>query len=154
MSADPDAPKWYTRVRKTKEVWPMLSKQELIDLVEKRYFNVMDQGRLDETLECLAPDCVWHIYPAGIELRGRDGDIRDAFVDAMARYPTMWHGNFEWTVDEAAQRVAAVFDVRLVDKNGNESNLSNAKLFRVEDGKFKRLDLYFSTTASVVSAPD
>jgi ketosteroid isomerase-like protein len=128
----------------------MLNKQELIDLVEKRYFNVMDEGRLDETLECLAPDCVWNIYPAGIELRGRDGEIRSAFEGAMARYPTMWHGNFEWTVDEAAQRIAAVFDVRLVDTDGRESNMSNAKMFRIEDGRFIRLDLYFSTSESVV----
>ena len=128
----------------------MLNKQELIDLVEKRYFNVMDEGRLDETLECLAPDCVWNIYPAGIELRGRDGEIRSAFEGAMARYPTMWHGNFEWTVDEAAQRVAAVFDVRLVDTDGRESNMSNARMFRIEDGRFIRLDLYFSTSESVV----
>ena len=39
----------------------MLTKQELIDLVEKKYFSVMDQGRLDETLECMAQDCVWNI---------------------------------------------------------------------------------------------
>ena len=129
----------------------MLTKQELIDLVEKKYFNVMDEGRLEETLECLAPDCVWNIYPAGTVLRGRDTEIRDAFETAIARYPTMWHGNFEWTVDEAEQRIAAVFDVRLVDKNGKETKLSNAKLFRVEDGKFKRLDLYFSTTEAIVS---
>ena len=69
----------------------------------------------------------------------------------MARYPAMWHGNFEWTVDEAAQRNAAVFDVRLADKNGKKTEPSNAKLFRVEDGKFKRLDLYFSTTEVIVS---
>ncbi len=131
----------------------MLSKRELIDLVEKRYFNPMDQGRLDETLRCVAEDCVWNIYPAGIRLKGRDGEIRAAFEDAIARYPTMWHGNFEWTVDEAEQRVAAVFDVRLVDQEGRETSLSNVKLFRVEDGRFTRLDLYFSTAEAVVSAP-
>ena len=44
----------------------------------------MDKDRLDETLECLAPDCVRNIYPAGIELSGRDGEIRDASADAFA----------------------------------------------------------------------
>ena len=132
----------------------MLSKSELIELVEKKYFNVMDEGRLDDTLECLAVDCVWNIYPAGIVLKGRDDDIRAAFEDAMGRYPKMWHGNFEWTVDEAAQRVAAVFDVCLTDSDGKETELSNAKLFRIEDGKFKRLDLYFSSSDSVVNAPN
>ena len=131
----------------------MLNRRELIGLIETRYFNAMDQGRLHDTLDCIAPDCVWHIYPAGTVLTGRDGAIRDAFAGAIARYPTMWHGNFEWTVDEAAQRVAASFDVRLVDKAGKETNLSNVKMFQVEDGRFTRLDLYFSTAEAIVDEP-
>ena len=75
------------------------------------------------------------------------------FADAMERYPTMWHGNFEWTVDEAAQRVAASFDVHLVDETGRETELSNVKLFQVENGRFTRLDLYFSTTEAIVADP-
>ncbi len=132
----------------------MLSKQELIDLVEKRYFNTMDQGRLDETLECVAEDCVWNIYPADISLKGRDGPIRGAFEDALGKYQTVWHGNFEWTVDEAAQRVAAAFDVRLVDHEGRATELANVKMFRVEDGRFTRMDLYFSTNDPVVTEPE
>lgn len=131
----------------------MLNQQELIDLIEKRYFNVMDQGRLDDTLACLAPKCVWNIYPAGTVLTGRDSEIHDAFVSAMERYPTMWHGNFEWIIDEAAQKVAATFDVRLVDTEGRETNLSNVKLFRVEDGLFTKLDLYFSSAEPIVTRP-
>lgn len=131
----------------------MLTRQALIDLVETRYFNAMDQGRLDDTLACLARDCVWNIYPAGTTLTGRDGQIRAAFEDAMARYPTMWHGNFEWIVDETEQKIAGNFDVRLVDKSGRELTFSNAKLFRVEDGRFTRLDLYFSSAAPVVAEP-
>ncbi len=129
----------------------MLNQQELIDLIEKRYFNVMDQGRLDDTLACLAPNCIWNIYPAGTALTGRDSGIRDAFVSAMERYPTMWHGNFEWIIDEAAQKVAATFDVRLVDTEGRETSLSNVKLFKVEDGLFTKLDLYFSSAEPIVS---
>ena len=60
----------------------MMNREELIDLIEKRYFKVMDQGRLDDTLDCIAVDCVWHIYPAGTILSGRDGEIRDAFEGA------------------------------------------------------------------------
>lgn len=131
----------------------MLNQQELTDLIEKRYFNVMDQGRLDDTLACMAPNCVWNIYPAGTVLTGRDSEIRDAFVSTMERYPTMWHGNFEWIIDEAAQKVAATFDVRLVDKGGRETNLSNVKLFEVEDGLFTKLDLYFSSAEPIVSGP-
>ena len=132
----------------------MLNRDELIDLVEKRYFTAMDQGRLDETLACLSPDCVWRVYPAGAVLNGRDGEIRDAFADAIAHYKSMWHGNFEWTIDEAAQRVAASFDVRLIDKAGKETKLKNVKLFQVEEGRFTHLDLYYSTTEIIVSKPN
>lgn len=128
----------------------MLNKDQLIDLVENQYFAQMDQKRLDETLACLASDCVWRIYPAEITLSGRDGEIRGAFEDAMAKYPTMWHGDFDWIVDEAAQRVCATFDVRLVDTDGQETTMSNAKIFRVVDGKFAELDLYFSSAAPIV----
>ena len=31
--------------------------------------------------------------------------------------------------------------------------MSNAKMFRVEDGRFTRLDLYFSTADSILSEP-
>ncbi|MEL0020575.1 MAG: nuclear transport factor 2 family protein [Rickettsiales bacterium] len=132
----------------------MLNKEQLIDLVENRYFAQMDRKRLDETLDCLAADCVWRIYPAGVTLTGRDGEIRSAFESAMAKYPTMWHGDFDWIVDEAAQRVCATFDVRLVDGEGHETKMSNAKIFRVVDGKFAELDLYFSTAAPIVKAAD
>ena len=53
----------------------MLNKAQLIDLVENQYFAQMDVKRLDETLACLAPDCVWRIYPAGVTLKwARRGD--------------------------------------------------------------------------------
>lgn len=129
----------------------MLNSEQLVDLIENQYFGQMDQKHLDETLRCLAPDCVWRIYPADIALTGRDDEIRAAFENAMEKYTTMWHGDFEWIVDEAAQRVCATFNVRLVDQEGNETKLSNAKIFRVVDGKFTELDLYFSSAAPIVA---
>ena len=129
----------------------MLNKAQLIDLVEDQYFAQMDQKRLDATLNCLAADCVWRIYPAGITLNGRDQEIRSAFKDAMAKYPTMWHGDFDCIVDEQAQRVYATFNVRLVDASGEETTMSNAKIFRVLDGKFTELDLYFSSAAAIIN---
>ena len=129
----------------------MLNKAQLIDLVENQYFAQMDQKRLDATLSCLTADCVWRIYPAGITLNGRDHEIRSAFKDAMAKYPTMWHGDFDCIVDEQAQRVCATFNVRLVDASGAETTMSNAKIFRVFNGKFSELDLYFSSAAAIIN---
>lgn len=128
----------------------MLNKAQLVDLIENQYFAQMDEKRLDETLTCLAADCIWRIYPAGTILHGRDSEIRDAFASAMDKYPTMWHGDFDCIVDEQAQRVCATFAVRLVDTKGRETTMNNAKIFRVVDGKFAELDLYFSTAAAIV----
>lgn len=64
----------------------------------------------------------------------------------------MWHGDFDWIVDEQAQRICATFGVRLVDAQGQETTMNNAKIFRVVDGKFTELDLYFSTAAPIVEA--
>jgi ketosteroid isomerase-like protein len=127
-----------------------LNRQELIDLVEKRYFAAMDDRRLEEMLACLAEDCVFTIYPAGDRAVGRDGGIRDLFETVYATYPEMWHGNFEWVVDEAEQRLAASFDVRLVDSAGKEMVMRNGKFFSVENGRLSQLNLYLSTSDDLV----
>ncbi|MFT5393303.1 MAG: ketosteroid isomerase-like protein [Gammaproteobacteria bacterium] len=131
----------------------MLTRAQLIDLVEHRYFGRMDKKQLDDVLACLTPECVWRIYPADVALVGRDGEIKSAFVDAMKKYETLWHGNFEWIVDEQNQRICATFDVRLVDADGQETKMSNAKIFNLSGEKFSQLDLYFSTVQAVIDLP-
>ncbi len=131
-----------------------LNRKDLIDLVEKRYFAAMDDRRLDEMLACLAEDCVFTIYPAGDRAVGRESGIRDLFESAYATYPKMWHGNFEWVVDEAAQRVAGNFDVRLVKDDGETIEMRNGKFFSVEDGRFSELNLYLSTSDDILDVKD
>ncbi|MDP6708291.1 MAG: nuclear transport factor 2 family protein [Alphaproteobacteria bacterium] len=127
-----------------------LNRQELIDLVETQYFARMDEKRLDEMLAAVAEDCVFTIYPAGDVAAGRDSGIRDLFQTAFETYPEMWHGNFEWVVDEAGQRLAASFDVRLVDRAGKETVMRNGKFFSVSDGKLAALNLYLSTSDAII----
>jgi ketosteroid isomerase-like protein len=129
-----------------------LNRQGLIDLVEKSYFGAMDDRRLEAVLACLAEDCVFTIYPAGDRAVGRDAGIRDLFERVYETYPEMWHGNFEWVVDEAEQRLAASFDVRLVDHGGAELSMRNGKFFAVEDGRLAELNLYLSTSDDLVEA--
>ena len=61
-----------------------LSREELIELVERRYFAAMDARKLDEVLSCLADTCAFTIYPAGDRASGRDGAIRELFETAYA----------------------------------------------------------------------
>ena len=127
-----------------------LNREELIELVEQRYFAAMDARKLDQVLSCLADACVFTIYPAGNRASGRDGAIRDLFEAAYANYPEMWHGNFEWVVDEAAQRIAGNFDVRLVKGDGETMTMRNGKFFQVEDGRLANLNLYLSTSDDLI----
>ncbi len=127
-----------------------LSREELIELVERRYFAAMDARKLDEVLSCLADTCAFTIYPAGDRASGRDGAIRELFETAYATYPEMWHGNFEWVVDEAAQRIAGNFDVRLVKGDGETMTMRNGKFFQVRDGRLTNLNLYLSTSDDII----
>lgn len=128
----------------------MLTRAEMIDAIERQYFAAMDVKDLAGTLAPLAKDCVFTVYPAGTRLEGRDAGIREAFVQAFEDYETLWHGNFNWVVDEQAQRVAAWFDVRLVRPDGSAIEMNNGKFFHFADGNLVRLDLYLSTTEQVV----
>ena len=128
----------------------MLDRAQLIDLVETRYFAAMDRKDLDATMSALAPDCVLTVYPAGDRFAGRDAAIRPMFAKAFADYESLWHGNFNWVVDEPQQRLAAWFDVRLVRTDGSVVEMSNGKFFTVSDGRLSRLDLYLSTSEQIV----
>lgn len=129
----------------------MLTREQMIDAIEARYFAAMDRKDLAGTLAPLADDCIFTVYPAGTRLVGREAGIRDAFVQAFADYETLWHGNFNWVVDEPQQRVAAWFDVRLVRPDGSALEMNNGKFFHFRDGLLNRLDLYLSTSETVVA---
>lgn len=128
----------------------MLDRAGLIDLVEARYFGAMDRKDLDGTMAGLAPDCVFTIYPAGDVYAGREAAIRPMFAKAFVDYRSMWHGNFNWVVDEPQQRLAAWFDVRLERVDGSVLEMNNGKFFSVSDGLLRRLDLYLSTSEQIV----
>ncbi len=129
----------------------MLTRAQMIDAIETQYFGSMDRKDLAGTLAPLHPDCVFTLYPAGTRMEGRDQGVRGAFAEAFESYESLWHGRFNWVVDEDAQRVAAWFDVRLVRPDGSAMEMNNGKFFHFQDGKLIRLDLYLSTTEPVVS---
>ncbi len=126
-----------------------LNRQELIDLLEKQFFAPMGRKHLDKMLAAVAEDCIFTIYPARNHAVNRDG-IRDFYQTIFEKYLEMWHGNFERVVDEAEQRVATSFDARLTDRAGGETVRRNSKFFTVSDGKLSEMNLYMSTSGSIV----
>ncbi|HZD26270.1 MAG TPA: nuclear transport factor 2 family protein [Alphaproteobacteria bacterium] len=128
----------------------MLDRDGLIDLIGRQYFGAMDRKDLDGTMAPLAPDCVFTVYPAGERHAGRDAAIRPLFARAFEDYASLWHGNFNWVVDEPQQRVAAWFDVRLERPGGHVIEMSNGKFFSLAGDRLVRLDLYLSTAERIV----
>lgn len=132
----------------------MLSRNDLIDLIENRYFAAMDRKDLEGTMSALHPECIFTVFPAGDCFPGRDTAIRPMFEKAFEDYRTLWHGNFNWVVDEEQQIVAAWFDVMLERSDGSTVEMNNGKFFHVRDGKLIRLDLYLSTSEAIVSGQE
>jgi ketosteroid isomerase-like protein len=129
----------------------VLDRAGLTDLIENRYFGAMDRKDLDGTMSALHPDCVFSVFPSGDRFAGRDEAIRPMFRQAFVDYTSLWHGNFNWVVDEPQQIVAAWFDVRLDHRDGTVIEMSNGKFFHVKDGLLIRLDLYLSTSEAIVA---
>jgi ketosteroid isomerase-like protein len=126
-----------------------LNRQELIDLVAKQFFDSMAEKRLDDMMAAVAENCTFTIYPARDHAADRDG-IRAIYQAIFDNYPKLWHDNFDWVVDEAAQRVAISFDARLTDPEGEVTERRNSRFSAISDGKISEMNLYLCASASIV----
>ena len=120
-----------------------MTKPEMIALVE-RYFAAVDAKDLEGTLASYTPDCCIRVGTAGVEVCGRDGDIRDMIVELFGRFETMWHGEFHHVVDEEAGTIASQFLYRNVAPDGTRREDHNCNIARVENGRFTAISTYMT----------
>jgi ketosteroid isomerase-like protein len=120
-----------------------LSEAELVDLVENRYFASVDGKRLDETVECFAPDACLRVETAKVEHQGQDA-IRRMFGDFMSSTKVIYHGEFSHVVDVEKQLIASQFVARNDYDDGSSVEMNNCNFFVVEDGRFARVTVYMS----------
>ncbi|MEZ5102793.1 MAG: nuclear transport factor 2 family protein [Thermoleophilia bacterium] len=126
-----------------------LSRDELIDLVENRYFANVDGKNLEPTVDCFAEDATMRIQTAGVTHTGHDG-IRRMFGDFMAVTPVIYHGDFTHVVDEERQTIASQFVARNDYDGGRFVEMRNCNFFEVEDGRFSRVTIYMSDESPLV----
>lgn len=120
-----------------------MNKPEMIALVE-RYFAAVDTKDLEGTLACYTSDCSITVETAGIQVAGRDGDVREMIEQLFERFETMWHGEFHHVVDEEAGTIASQFLYKNLAPDGTRREDHNCNFARVVDGKFSAISTYMT----------
>ena len=121
----------------------MLSREELIALVEDAYFFNVDNKNLAPALACFAEDAELRIQSAQVSHIGHD-QIGRMFRDFMAATRTIYHGDFSHVVDVDNQWIASQFVARNDYDDGRHVEMRNCNFFRVENGRFAHVTIYMS----------
>jgi ketosteroid isomerase-like protein len=122
---------------------PTLSREQLIDLALNRYFGQVDAKNLDAVMECFNEEALFCVQTEFTRHAGKDA-IRRMFTDFMGAYEKIVHKDFVCTVDEVNGRIAASFEAVLTSADGSSVSFFNTNFWRIRDGKFQELHVYFS----------
>ncbi len=135
---------------------PRLTRTELVDLCENRYFGNVVRERLDAVLDCFSPDTlvvIRHGDNAERRFYGRpQGDalhISEFWKHLNANFDARFE-DYEHVVDLEQQRIASTFLVTLAPKASSSYlsrgtlQLKNSNFFWVEDGRIARMLVYYS----------
>lgn len=128
---------------------PRLSRAELIDFATIRYFGSVDAKDMEATLACFQDEALFTVQTDFTRHAGKPA-IRRMFGDFFDAYATIVHRDFVCTVDEKNGRIAACFEAVLTDGAGNITRLHNTNFWRVRDGRFQEVYVYFSGTNILV----
>ncbi len=120
------------------------SRQHYIDMVEKHYFGNVDHKDMQQVLDCFQPDSFLTVQTAPVTHEGRDAGVREMFQTLFDSYKSIWHGEFEHTVDPVNEVISSRFTVRLEDHDGKKIELHNCNFWYCKDGLFNRVYVFMS----------
>ena len=89
-----------------------------IDIVTKRYFDGVDNKRMDQVLDCFTEDAILTEQTSQTVHNGKAA-IRAMFDKLFSDFSDIWHGNFVHTADPDTNAVCSQFTV-LITPNGGE----------------------------------
>lgn len=115
-----------------------------IDIVTKRYFDGVDNKRLEQVLDCFTADAVLTEVTSNTVHTGRDTAIRAMFEKLFADFSGIWHGNFVHTADPAAGAICSQFTVLITPNGGSELRYENCNRFYLDGDRFSRVFVYMS----------
>ena len=122
---------------------PTLSRAELIDLATIQYFGNVDKKDLGAALACFQDEALFCVQTDFTRHAGKAA-IKRMFEDFFGAFKTIVHKDFECTVDEKNGRVTASFEAVLTGHDGSVTRFFNTNFWRVRDGKFQEVYVYFS----------
>jgi ketosteroid isomerase-like protein len=71
-------------------------------------------------------------------------EIRRMFADFFGSWGSIVHKDFVCTVDEKNGRITASFEAVLTAADGSVTRFFNTNFWRIRDGKFQEVYVYFS----------
>lgn len=116
-----------------------------IDIVTKRYFDGVDNGNLQQVLDCFHEDAVLTEATSNTVHEGREAGIRTMFEGLFAAHSRIWHGNFVHTADPGQEAICSQFSVEVTPKGSAEGlRYENCNRFYLKDGRFSKVFVYMS----------
>ena len=122
---------------------PTLNRAELISLATKSYFGSVDKKDMEATLACFNDEALFCVQTAFTRHAGKD-EICRMFEDFFGAWKTIVHKDFVCTVDEKNGRITASFEAVLTAEDGSVTQFFNTNFWRIRDGKFQEVYVYFS----------
>lgn len=122
---------------------PTLSRAQLIDLALQRYFANVDRKDMAAVLDCFHEEALFCVQTAHTRHSGKN-EIRRMFEDFFAAWADILHKDFVCTVDEKNGRITASFEAVLTGHDGRKVNFFNTNFWRIREGKFQEVYVYFS----------
>lgn len=122
---------------------PTLDRAQLIDLATRSYFGSVDAKDMDGALACFNDEALFCVQTAFTRHAGKAA-IGRMFEDFFGAYTNIVHKDFVCTVDEKNGRIAACFEAVLTGHDGKVTQLFNTNFWRIRDGKFQEVYVYFS----------
>jgi ketosteroid isomerase-like protein len=122
---------------------PTLDRAGLIDLAIKHYFANVDAKNMEAVLDCFNDEALFCVQTAFTRHAGK-AEIRRMFEDFFGAYAEIVHKDFVCTVDDKNGRITASFEAVLTLHDGTKVNFFNTNFWRVRDGRFQEVYVYFS----------
>ena len=122
---------------------PTLSRAELIELATLRYFGNVDKKDMDAALACFNDEALFCVQTAFTRHAGKAA-IKRMFEDFFGAFETIVHRDFTCTVDERNGRITASFEAVLTGHDGSVTRFFNTNFWRIRDGRFQEVYVYFS----------
>ena len=122
---------------------PTLDRAGLIDLAIHRYFANVDAKNMDAVLDCFHDEALFCVQTAFTRHAGK-AEIRRMFEDFFGAWASIVHKDFTCTVDDKNGRITASFEAVLTGNDGRKVNFFNTNFWRIRDGRFQEVYVYFS----------